>query len=179
MKRFHTLVSISAALILLLVALSSSKNTVDGRQMAAASMDFASSEAMRELQMNEESLRASETEQPKISKIKTYQKGVFTMKMFHTSVSTSTALILLLVALCSTKNSVEGQQMAPASMAIASGKAVRDLQINKETKEESPRGEKDSFRRIPRRGSNPINNKNYPLKDVGGSRKQSTTEREP
>ena len=57
MKRFHTLVSISAALILLLVALSSSKNTVDGRQMAAASMDFASSEAMRELQMNEESLR--------------------------------------------------------------------------------------------------------------------------
>ncbi|CAG7903596.1 unnamed protein product [Brassica rapa] len=142
MKRFHTLVSISAALILLLVALSSSKNTVDGRQMAAASMDFASSEAMRELQMNEESLRASETEQPKISKIKTYQKGVFTMKMFHTSVSTSTALILLLVALCSTKNSVEGQQMAPASMAIASGKAVRDLQINKETKEESPRVEK-------------------------------------
>lgn len=64
------------------------------------------------------------------------------MKMFHTSVSTSTALILLLVALCSTKNSVEGQQMAPASMAIASGKAVRDLQINKETKEESPRVEK-------------------------------------
>lgn len=81
------------------------------------------------------------------------------MKMFHTSVSTSTALILLLVALCSTKNSVEGQQMAPASMDIASGKAVRDFQINKETKEESPRGGKESFRRIPRRGSNPINNK--------------------
>ncbi|KAJ4884399.1 hypothetical protein Rs2_34492 [Raphanus sativus] len=101
------------------------------------------------------------------------------MKMFHTSVSTSTALILLLLAFCSSKNNVEGRQMAPASMDIASGKAVRDLQINKETKEESPRGEKDSFRRIPRRGSNPINNKNCPLKDVGGSRKQSTTEREP
>ncbi|KAF8050214.1 hypothetical protein N665_2025s0008 [Sinapis alba] len=101
------------------------------------------------------------------------------MKMFHTSVSTSTALILLLLALCSSKNNVEGRQMAPASMAIVSGKAVRDLQINKETKEESPRGEKDSFRKIPRRGSNPINNKNCPLKDVGGSRKQSTTEREP
>ncbi|CAN6937016.1 unnamed protein product [Brassica oleracea] len=81
------------------------------------------------------------------------------MKMFHISVSTSTALILLFLALCSSKNSVEGQQMAPDSMDIASGKAVRDLQINKETKEESPRGEKYSFRRIPRRGSNPINNK--------------------
>ncbi|KAF8091920.1 hypothetical protein N665_0432s0022 [Sinapis alba] len=101
------------------------------------------------------------------------------MKMFHTSVSTSTALILLLLALCNRKNNVEGRQMAPALMAIASGKAVRDLQINKETKEESTRGEKDSFRKIPRRGSNPINNKNCPLKDVGGSRKQSTTEREP
>ncbi|KAL0700680.1 hypothetical protein Bca4012_056802 [Brassica carinata] len=101
------------------------------------------------------------------------------MKMFHTSVSTSTALILLLLALCSSKNNVEGRQMEPASMAIASGKAVRNLQINKGTKEESPRGEKDSLRRIPRRGSNPINNRNYPLKGVGGSRKQSTTEREP
>ncbi|ESQ27960.1 hypothetical protein EUTSA_v10019794mg, partial [Eutrema salsugineum] len=80
------------------------------------------------------------------------------MKRFLTSVSISAALILLLVALFSSENNVEGRQMAPASMDSASGKDMRDLQISKEMKEKSLRGEKDSFRRIPRSGSSPIQN---------------------
>lgn len=81
------------------------------------------------------------------------------MKRFHTSVSISAALILLLLALFSSKNNVEGRQIAPASMDLASSEAVRDLQITKEMKEDSLRGEKDSFRRIPRSGSSPIQNR--------------------
>ncbi|KAF8099524.1 hypothetical protein N665_0242s0010 [Sinapis alba] len=91
------------------------------------------------------------------------------MKRFHTWKSISAALILLLLALYINKNNVEGRQMAPASKDLASSKAVRDLQISKEMKEESLRGEKDSFRRIPRSGSSPIHN----------SRKQQITAREP
>jgi hypothetical protein len=49
--------------------------------------------------------------------------------------------------------------MAPASMDLASSKGVRDLKISQEMKGESLRGEKDSFRRIPRTGSSPIQNK--------------------
>ncbi|XP_010471256.1 PREDICTED: uncharacterized protein LOC104751080 [Camelina sativa] len=101
------------------------------------------------------------------------------MKRFHTSASISAALIMLLLALFSSKNNVEGRQMAPTSMDFTSSKAVRDLQINKGNKEESLRGEKDSFRRIPRSGSSPIQNKIDPLTDVGGNRKQQTTAREP
>lgn len=81
------------------------------------------------------------------------------MKRFHTSASISAALILLLLVLLSSKNNVEGRQIAPASKDFTSSQAVRDLQINKEIKEESLRGEKDSFRRIPRSGSSPIQNK--------------------
>ena len=76
------------------------------------------------------------------------------MKRFQTPVSTSATLLLLLLVLYS--NNVEGRQMVPASMDVASSKAVRDLNINKE---ESLRGEKDSFRRIPRSGSSPIQNR--------------------
>ncbi|CAF2139561.1 unnamed protein product [Brassica napus] len=47
-------------------------------------------------------------------------------------------------------------------MAPASSKAVRDLQISKEMKEESLTGEKNSFRRIPRSGSSPIHNSYVP-----------------
>ncbi|CAA7052448.1 unnamed protein product [Microthlaspi erraticum] len=98
------------------------------------------------------------------------------MKRFHTSVTVSAALILLLLALFSSKNNVEGRQIAPASMDSASSKAVRDLQITKEMKEESLRGEKDSFRRIPRSGSSPIQNRKSPL---GASRNQRITAKEP
>ncbi|CAN8235451.1 unnamed protein product [Cochlearia groenlandica] len=92
------------------------------------------------------------------------------MKRFHISVSISAAaLILLLLALFSGKYSVE-------SRLPSSSKAVRDLQINKDMKEESLKGEKDSFRRIPRTGSSPIQNKNGPLR---GSTKQHITSREP
>ncbi|KAG2313189.1 hypothetical protein Bca4012_027754 [Brassica carinata] len=96
------------------------------------------------------------------------------MKRLHTWESISAALILLLLALYISKNNVEGRQMAPAS-----SKAVRDLQISKEMKEESLRGEKDSFRRIPRSGSSPIHNRLGPLTYVEGSRKQKITAREP
>ncbi|CAN7040735.1 hypothetical protein IGI04_006353 [Brassica rapa subsp. trilocularis] len=79
------------------------------------------------------------------------------MKRFLTWESISTALILLLLALYISKNNVEGRHMAPAS-----SKAVRDLQISKEMKEESLTGEKNSFRRIPRSGSSPIHNSYVP-----------------
>ncbi|CAL9240402.1 unnamed protein product [Arabidopsis halleri] len=101
------------------------------------------------------------------------------MKRFHTSASISAALCLLLLALFSSKNNVECRQMGPASMDLASSKGVRDLQISKEMKGESLRGEKDSFRRIPRTGSSPIQNKIDPLTDVRGSSKQHFTAREP
>ncbi|CAH2066910.1 unnamed protein product, partial [Thlaspi arvense] len=107
------------------------------------------------------------------------KKREFTMKRFHTSVTISAALILFLLALFSSKNNVEGRQMAPTSMDLANSKAVRDLEISKEMKEESLRGEKDSFRGIPRSGSSPIQNRNGPLSDVGRSRKQSVTAGEP
>lgn len=79
------------------------------------------------------------------------------MKRFH--ISNLAALILFLLALFTSKNNVEGRQMTPASKDLASSEAVRDLQINKKMKEEFLRGEKDSFRRIPRTGSSPIQNK--------------------
>lgn len=79
------------------------------------------------------------------------------MKRFHTPVSISATLFLLLLVLYSSKNHVEGRQMVPASMDVGSSKTVRVLNINKEMEEESLRGEKDSFRRIPRSGSSPSN----------------------
>lgn len=72
------------------------------------------------------------------------------MKRFQTSASILAALILLLLALFTSKNDVEGRPMTSPS-----GKAVRDLQINKEMKEKFLRGEKDSYRVIPRTGSSP------------------------
>ncbi|EOA34294.1 hypothetical protein CARUB_v10021809mg [Capsella rubella] len=99
--------------------------------------------------------------------------------MKRSSATTSAALIMLLLALFSNMNNVQGRQMAPTSMDFTSSKDVRDLQINKETKGVSLRGEKDSFRRIPRTGSSPIQNKIDPLTDVGGSRKHHITAREP
>ncbi|CAA0214128.1 unnamed protein product [Arabidopsis thaliana] len=65
----------------------------------------------------------------------------------------SVALVLLLVAFFSSKHSVEGR-----SLLTQSGQAVRDLHISKEMKKEPLRGEKDSFRKIPSTGSNPIPN---------------------
>ncbi|CAN6935137.1 unnamed protein product [Brassica oleracea] len=96
------------------------------------------------------------------------------MKRFQTPVSTSATLLLLLLVLYS--NNVEGRQMVPASMDVASSKAVRDLNINKE---ESLRGEKDSFRRIPRSGSSPIQNRKGPLTYARRSRNQQITATEP
>ncbi|CAH8334635.1 unnamed protein product [Eruca vesicaria subsp. sativa] len=101
------------------------------------------------------------------------------MKRFHTWKSISTAMILLLLAVYISKNNVEGRQMAPASMDLTSNKAMRDLQISKEMKEEFLRGEKNSFRRIPRSGSSPIHNRLGPLTYTGGSRKQQITARKP
>lgn len=66
------------------------------------------------------------------------------------------ALVLLLVAIFSSKYSVDGRSLLTMTH---SGQAVRDLQISKEMKKEPLSGEKDSFRRIPRSGSNPIQNK--------------------
>ncbi|CAH2037197.1 unnamed protein product [Thlaspi arvense] len=69
----------------------------------------------------------------------------------------SVALVLLLVAFFSSKYSVEGRSLLRITH---SRQAVRDLQISKDMKEGKPlRGEKDSFRHIPRSGSNPIQNK--------------------
>ncbi|KFK43922.1 hypothetical protein AALP_AA1G191600 [Arabis alpina] len=84
------------------------------------------------------------------------------------------ALILLLVAFFSSKYSVEGRFLS--RMKHSTSEAVRGLQISKETKEEKPfKGEEDSFRRIPRSGASPIQNKCNP-KIVGqGSRKQQIT----
>ncbi|XP_019091884.1 PREDICTED: uncharacterized protein LOC104740420 [Camelina sativa] len=82
------------------------------------------------------------------------------------------ALVLLLVALFSSKYSVEGRSLLTMT---PSGQAVRDLQISKEMKKGPLRGEKDSFRKIPRSGSNPIQNKCNPPVDVEGSRKQQVT----
>ncbi|KAG7591989.1 hypothetical protein ISN45_Aa01g009600 [Arabidopsis thaliana x Arabidopsis arenosa] len=66
----------------------------------------------------------------------------------------SAALVLLLVAFFSSKHSVEGR-----SLLTQSGQAVRDyFHISKEMKKEPLRGEKDSFRKIPSTGSNPIPN---------------------
>ncbi|KAL0801642.1 hypothetical protein Bca101_056818 [Brassica carinata] len=101
------------------------------------------------------------------------------MKRFHTPVSISATLILLLLVLYSSKNHVEGRQMVPASMDIASSKTVRDLSINKEMEEESLRGEKDSFRRIPRSGSSPIQNRKGPLTYARGSTNQQITATKP
>ncbi|KAL1219853.1 hypothetical protein V5N11_005064 [Cardamine amara subsp. amara] len=101
------------------------------------------------------------------------------MKRFHPSASILAALILLLLTLFTSKNNVEGRQMTPAFKDLASSKAVRDLHINKEMKQEFLRGEKDSYRVIPRTGSSPIQNKIDPLTDVRGSRKQHITSTEP
>ncbi|CAN6901453.1 hypothetical protein HID58_083290 [Brassica napus] len=83
-------------------------------------------------------------------------------------------VLLLLVAFCSSKHSVQGR---PLLRMTHSSQAVRDLQTSKEMKEEKPlRGENDSFRRIPRTGSNPSQNKyNLPV-GVQGSRKHQITE---
>ncbi|CAF2064366.1 unnamed protein product [Brassica oleracea var. botrytis] len=89
------------------------------------------------------------------------------MKRFHTPAS----LILLLLLLYSSYG--EGRQMVPRS------KTVRDLNINKEMKEETLRGEKDSFRRIPRSGSSPIQNRKGPLTYARRSRNQQITATEP
>ncbi|ESQ35074.1 hypothetical protein EUTSA_v10009909mg [Eutrema salsugineum] len=90
----------------------------------------------------------------------------------------SVALFLLLVAFFSSKYSVEGRSLLRTTH---SRQAVRDLQISKEMNKEKPlKGEKDSFRRIPRSGSNPIQNKCNPPIFVEGSRKQQiTAERKP
>ncbi|KAG2321765.1 hypothetical protein Bca52824_014978 [Brassica carinata] len=101
------------------------------------------------------------------------------MKRFHTPVSISATLILLLLVLYSSKNHVEGRRMVPASMDIASSKTVRDLSINKEMEEESLRGEKDSFRRIPRSGSSPIQNRKGPLTYARGITNQQITATKP
>ncbi|VVA91631.1 unnamed protein product [Arabis nemorensis] len=83
------------------------------------------------------------------------------------------ALVLLLVAFFSSKYSVEGRSL---SRITNSSQAVRGLQISKETKEGNPvKGEKDSFRRIPRSGASPIQNKCNPPIVVQGSRKQHIT----
>ncbi|CAG7904435.1 hypothetical protein BRARA_G03118 [Brassica rapa] len=99
------------------------------------------------------------------------------MKRLQTPVSTSATLILLLLVLYS--SNVKGRQILPASMDVASSKAVRDLNINKEMKEESLRGEKDSFRRIPRSGASPIQNRKGPLTYARRSRNQQITATEP
>lgn len=66
-------------------------------------------------------------------------------------------VLLLLVAFFSSKHSVEGRSLLRLAH---SSQAVRDLQTSKEMKEEKLlRGENDSFRRIPKSGSNPIQNK--------------------
>ncbi|CAA7056649.1 unnamed protein product [Microthlaspi erraticum] len=90
----------------------------------------------------------------------------------------SVALVLLLVAFFSSKYSVEGRSLLRMTH---SSQAVNDLQIGKEMKEEKPlKGENESFRRIPRSGSNPIQNKCNPPIFVEGSRKQKvTTARKP
>uniref|UniRef100_A0A1J3GAL5 Uncharacterized protein n=1 Tax=Noccaea caerulescens TaxID=107243 RepID=A0A1J3GAL5_NOCCA len=85
----------------------------------------------------------------------------------------SAALVLLLIAFFSSKYSVEGRSLLRMTR---SSQAVNDLQISKEMKEEKPlKGENDSFRRIPRSGSNPIQNKCNPPILVEGSRKQQVT----
>ncbi|KAF8111246.1 hypothetical protein N665_0076s0233 [Sinapis alba] len=98
------------------------------------------------------------------------------MKRLQTPVSISEALILLILVLYS--SNVEGRQMVQASMDIASSKAVRDLNINKEMKE-SLRGEKDSFRRIPWSGSSPIQNRKGPLTYARGSKNKQITATKP
>ncbi|XP_019095098.1 PREDICTED: uncharacterized protein LOC104756060 [Camelina sativa] len=82
------------------------------------------------------------------------------------------ALVLLLVAIFSSKYRVEGRSLLTMT---PSGQAVRDFQIRKEMKKGPLRGEKESFRKIPRSGSNPIQNKCNPPVDVQGSRKQQVT----
>ncbi|XP_010537654.1 PREDICTED: uncharacterized protein LOC104812274 [Tarenaya hassleriana] len=95
------------------------------------------------------------------------------MKRLCASVSTIAAILLLLVAFLSGNHQAESR---PLSRARASSpgspprEAVRDLQMNKKTKDEPLVGEEDSFRRIPRSGSNPIQNKSDPPVDVRGSR---------
>ncbi|KAG7591987.1 hypothetical protein ISN45_Aa01g009580 [Arabidopsis thaliana x Arabidopsis arenosa] len=84
----------------------------------------------------------------------------------------SVALVLLLVAFFSSKYSVEGRSLLTMTH---SSQAQRDLHVSKEMKKEPLKGEKDSFRRIPRSGSNPIQNKCNPPVDVKGSRKQQIT----
>ncbi|KAF8114269.1 hypothetical protein N665_0039s0033 [Sinapis alba] len=83
-------------------------------------------------------------------------------------------VLLLLVAFFSSKHSVEGRSLLRMTH---SSQAVRDLQTSKDMKDEKPlRGENDSFRRFPRSGSNPIQNKcNTPIV-VQGSRKQQITD---
>ncbi|KAL1224127.1 hypothetical protein V5N11_031268 [Cardamine amara subsp. amara] len=89
----------------------------------------------------------------------------------------SVALLLLLVAFFSSKHSVEGRSL---STMTHSGQAVKDLQISKEMKKGPLGGEKDSFRKIPWTGSNPIQNKCNPPLDLQGSRKhQITASRKP
>ncbi|ANM57987.1 unnamed protein product [Arabidopsis thaliana] len=65
----------------------------------------------------------------------------------------SVALVLLLVAFFSSKYSVEGRSLLTMTH---SSQAARDLHVSKEMKKEPLKGEKDSLRRIPRGGSNPI-----------------------
>ncbi|RID48316.1 hypothetical protein BRARA_I04837 [Brassica rapa] len=82
-------------------------------------------------------------------------------------------VLLLLVAFFSSNHSVQGRSLLRITH---SSQAVRDLHTSKEMKEEKLlRGENDSFRRIPRTGSNPSQNKyNLPV-GVQGSRKQQIT----
>ncbi|CAH8391103.1 unnamed protein product [Eruca vesicaria subsp. sativa] len=82
-------------------------------------------------------------------------------------------VLLLLVAFFSNKHTVEGRSLLRMTH---SSQAVRDLNTSKEMKEGKPlRGENDSFRRIPKSGSNPIQNKyNIPIV-VQGSRKHQIT----
>ncbi|KAJ0229273.1 hypothetical protein HA466_0317790 [Hirschfeldia incana] len=85
-------------------------------------------------------------------------------------------VLLLLVAFFSSKHIVEGRsllRLTHSSQAVT----LRDLQTSKEMKEEKLlSGENNSFRRIPKSGSNPIQNKyNLPI-GVQGSRKHQITE---
>ncbi|KAG2268565.1 hypothetical protein Bca52824_063120 [Brassica carinata] len=70
----------------------------------------------------------------------------------------SVALVLLLIAFFSSKYSVEGRSL---SRLTNSSQAMRDFQTRKDMKEAKPLvGENDSLRkRVPRSGSNPIQNK--------------------
>ncbi|CAF1926362.1 unnamed protein product [Brassica oleracea var. botrytis] len=94
----------------------------------------------------------------------------------------SVALVLLLIAFFSSKYSVEGRSL---SRMTNSSQAMRDFQTRKDMKEAKPLvGENDSLRRrVPRSGSNPIQNKcikcNRPIVAEGSRKQQITTARKP